>query len=785
MPPPPIAEADATAPVADFEEAVARYGDAVYARCRRSLQPADADDAVQAVFWILHRRWEQARSRPALIAWLLRTADLVVRNARRDERRRQRREQLVAHATPIDTVDAPLPEDDAARLRTHLDDALAALPAREREALALHYLAGHSLQEVATLSAAGLSTVKDRLQRGAEKLRAALLRQGVACSAAAVAQALGDATALRMPRTLQEALHHPPLTLPPRLRRWTRHGATMTTLLSSLTTTIALVAIGLNGGLHGAHVDAPTPAAAEATAPALESWEDATAHLDPAHARTWLLLTLPSGRASADRLAHLPEIAFLPDQGKALIEALQTVRAGRLVIDIGSMSPPDIMRQQFELQRDLARLPAAERIGRQITAARAMIAQSMQQAKAQQAHPDQVPLNQLHLPFLQGALELSAAEMTGRSPLEHLLGLVPRLQRQGNAFVLQLGGRTMTATLAPSALMVASTGADAPPAWPNPALLAQLPMPTGDLILQGLLDPGNGSLAPGQSLLLQLTPNGLHLTSDSPLPYVDASAPPSPKLDRRCFHRVPADAMLAGALALTPASTAASPTFGTVGASCDLLFHTVLANAASPKDPTVVKAQAVLHGCLDLLRTVDGTVLCYLQPGPMLPVVTLEVDCPKAAADHLLALIGEPLSEDGILHVGHGMQSLTLGWRDGRLVLTSNPQGLPEPTTTASFADTPEIRAAEQALPQSQEQSLLLLRPAATVSSLGWCVGLAAPTLAAALPGYQRSLATQEPYAYLEIAPSASSVHVEASGLLSFLAAAAIAAELRAPQGHG
>src|SRR4051812_9644772 len=84
-----------------YETIVARYAPLVYARCRRSLGAADADDATQAVFLVLARRRAQAAASPALVAWLMRVAANVVRNARRDQHRRRRAEGAIPIPSPV------------------------------------------------------------------------------------------------------------------------------------------------------------------------------------------------------------------------------------------------------------------------------------------------------------------------------------------------------------------------------------------------------------------------------------------------------------------------------------------------------------------------------------------------------------------------------------------------------------------------------------------------------------------------------------------------------------
>jgi RNA polymerase sigma-70 factor (ECF subfamily) len=116
------------------------------------------------------------RRRGAVRGWLL----TIVRNAAVDRRRGRH-----AHSRQ----DAPL-DDEAFRLATEdeatfavvassvearrVREALAGLPAEQREAIELAYFGGLTHQEIAERTGAALGTVKGRLRLGLHKLRAAL-----------------------------------------------------------------------------------------------------------------------------------------------------------------------------------------------------------------------------------------------------------------------------------------------------------------------------------------------------------------------------------------------------------------------------------------------------------------------------------------------------------------------------------------------------------------------------------------------------------------------------------
>src|ERR1035437_6700172 len=82
---------------AAFAELVARYVNLVYGTARRMLGGADkdAEDVVQAVFFLLWQRVGRIRPKGALATWLFRATRYCCANVKKEERRRKEREQEV------------------------------------------------------------------------------------------------------------------------------------------------------------------------------------------------------------------------------------------------------------------------------------------------------------------------------------------------------------------------------------------------------------------------------------------------------------------------------------------------------------------------------------------------------------------------------------------------------------------------------------------------------------------------------------------------------------------
>jgi RNA polymerase sigma factor (sigma-70 family) len=131
-----------------------------------------AEDAAQAVFIILARRAESITQQTRLSGWLFNTARFVVKDARKQQARYRRRED-VARELAADRM-APKRPPVSADTQSALDDALATLTERDRQALLMHFYEGLSLNEMAEVLEIGKEGVKKRVGRALGRLRARL-----------------------------------------------------------------------------------------------------------------------------------------------------------------------------------------------------------------------------------------------------------------------------------------------------------------------------------------------------------------------------------------------------------------------------------------------------------------------------------------------------------------------------------------------------------------------------------------------------------------------------------
>ncbi len=183
---------------AAFEALVRRHGPLVLGVCRRVLRDSHAaEDAFQATFLALLRRAHALDRQGSLAGWLHTVAYHVALKARANSARRRRREEAAA------TPDAIEPQVELLwrELRPILDEELDRLPEGCRAPVVLCYLEGRTNEEASRLLGWPVGTVKSRLARARELLRARLTRRGVTLSAGLFSGSLGQALAA-VPRPL-------------------------------------------------------------------------------------------------------------------------------------------------------------------------------------------------------------------------------------------------------------------------------------------------------------------------------------------------------------------------------------------------------------------------------------------------------------------------------------------------------------------------------------------------------------------------------------------------------
>jgi RNA polymerase sigma factor (sigma-70 family) len=184
-----------------FAELVRRHGPLVRAACWRVLgESHDADDAFQAVFWILSRKAGSVRDRALLGPWLHRVAVRAAERARLLARRRLARERPVT-VMPEPSYEPPEPRD----WLPLLDAEIQRLPDRLRVPLVLCELQGKSRSEVSRLLGLNEGTLSSRLSRGRDLLRRRLSRTGTIVAGAGLTAAFSYGAEALPPQLLIDA----------------------------------------------------------------------------------------------------------------------------------------------------------------------------------------------------------------------------------------------------------------------------------------------------------------------------------------------------------------------------------------------------------------------------------------------------------------------------------------------------------------------------------------------------------------------------------------------------
>jgi RNA polymerase sigma factor (sigma-70 family) len=170
-----------------FTNLVERYVALVYSAAIRQVQnPQLAQEVTQVVFMILAAKAGTIHRQTLLSGWLYRTTRFVAADVLKKQRRRQMREKeaMQVQVTPSD--DDPLWEQVAPLL----DEAVAALSAKDRDAVLLRFFENRTLAEVAAVLGATEEAARKRVDRAVEKLRRFFLRRGCTISAAAIGSLL-------------------------------------------------------------------------------------------------------------------------------------------------------------------------------------------------------------------------------------------------------------------------------------------------------------------------------------------------------------------------------------------------------------------------------------------------------------------------------------------------------------------------------------------------------------------------------------------------------------------
>ena len=745
---------------------VTRYAPMVYSRCRRALGAVDAEDATQAVFLVLLRKRAQASANPALTAWLLTVAKLVVRNAVRDRQRRGHSEYSVSLSLPA--TEGP----DMNELHDHLDACLADLPTAERDAVQLHHLAGHTLAEVAQHTGASISTVHDRIKRGLERLRTLLAKRGVrdVSLVAVLGCFMAQASASEVParlilhlRDLAPAAKGVAATAVPSVQaqRWSNLGL-------SIMSRFALVSLGLlavgsamwfAGTLSAADHPAVTPPPRTSPQPVVVSppavptsgVSDLT-HGDPGmhQASEWIVLRVNDGARLAARLRQQPECKLI--ESVEWIDIVASLRS--FMIATGAKSSPnaskhDVGKNKSDAPLSFSLLSKMNIIGR--------LECSDEQAR-----------------ILREIRACSSAEVPADQPIAD--------------FFKKVVIRGATATLAQQSTL---------PEWPR--LDTFLPQwqepvnPEADVEIRYLINPGISGQPAVQPFYgaMSVTESGLHLTCQQPwLNNSDGkSAKSSSSVNRQCFAQLPANALGALAMSLRPREFQQSDLWKSISLAPDvqkegdhgslkLSFNGTSFNLAVGVNQQLLSKLSAIANALD---EVNGHLIAWAEPGMGLPILTAEADLPQAVAERMITELGLSRQTDGTVLLPASMLMWTMGWNAGRLIITTNPGGISAVRHDGGFTEQVEVKRALAAMPKNPSSVCAVLSPSALMSQcapfIAW--GTGDPKNVQRFIDYQRQLAASKAHSYLTIAPGETGLILDANGIFAILSGIVLADEVQ------